>query len=79
MYINHVWGAYLKSKGFKRGILPNDCVDCYTVNDFCTDNPKGVFILAISGHVVAVSDGKYYDTWDSGDLIPIYFWYRKDE
>ena len=76
---NAVWGSYLRKKGFVREILPNTCPDCYTVEDFCRDNPTGTYILALSGHVVAVIDGKYYDTWDSGGEIPIYYWYRKDD
>lgn len=74
---NHVWGAYLKSKGYKRYVIPNECPDCYTVKDFCADHPKGRYILCISGHVVAVIDGDYYDTWDSGEEIPIYYWERR--
>ena len=76
---NHVWGAYLRGKGFRRGIIPDECPDCYTVRDFCRDNPAGTYILAISGHVVAVENGTYYDTWDSGGEIPLYYWYRKDD
>lgn len=30
---NAVWGAYLKDNGFKRYIIPNECPDCYTVED----------------------------------------------
>lgn len=70
---NHVWGAYLKSKGFKQYIIDND-KEIYTVNDFCNDNPHGTYILAIDGHVVCVVDGHFYDTWDSGSEIPIYYW-----
>lgn len=76
---NHVWGAYLRSKGFRRSILPDDCPDCYTVRDFCADNPRGSFILALSGHVVAVENGFYFDSWDSGREVPLYYWYRKDD
>ncbi|MDE6133634.1 MAG: hypothetical protein K2G04_09740 [Oscillospiraceae bacterium] len=75
---NHVWGSYLKRKGFVRNIIPDDYPDCYTVADFCADNPKGIFILALSSHVVPVIDGDYYDTWDSGDKIINYFWQRKE-
>lgn len=74
---NHVWGSYLKSKGFIRRAIPDECPDCYTVSDFCRDNPQGVYLLAVSGHVIAVIDGNYYDTWDSGGEIPIYFWTKK--
>ena len=74
---NNVWGMYLKSKGFDRYIIPNTCPDCYTVREFCEDNPNGEFMLATGTHVIAVKDGNYYDTWDSGDEVPIYYW-RKE-
>lgn len=71
---NHVWGSYLHKNGYIRTILPDECQDCYTVKQFCRDYPTGNFLLALSGHVVAVQDGDYYDTWDSGDEVPVYFW-----
>ena len=72
---NTVWGQYLKDKGFKRDIIPDTCPqDCYTIIDFCNDNPNGTYILGTGSHVVAVIDGNYYDTWDSGNEAPIYFW-----
>lgn len=74
---NHVWGAYLKSKGFKREIIPDTCPDCYTVRDFAEDHPKGMFVLALDNHVVAVNDGDYFDAWDSGNEIPLYYWYKE--
>lgn len=76
---NHVWGAYLRRCGFKRHIIPNECPDCYTVRDFCRDHPHGMYVLAISGHVVAVIDGNWYDTWDSGNEVPVYFWTKGDD
>ncbi len=75
---NRVWGEYLYSKGFRRHIIPDTCPNCYTINQFANDNPEGVYLLATGSHVVAVIDGNYYDTWDSGNEIPIYFW-RKEE
>ncbi len=75
---NHVWGAYLLSNGFKRYIIPNECPECYTVKDFCRDNPKGKFLLATGSHVVTVQDGNYYDAWDSGDEVPIYYWQKEE-
>lgn len=71
---NNVWGAYLRNKGFLRYVIPNTCPDCYTVRDFANDNKEGKFILATGTHVIAVKDGNYIDTWDSGDEIPIYYW-----
>lgn len=74
---NSVWGSYLRSLGYMRFNIPNTCPDCYTINQFCKDNPRGSFLLATGEHVVAVQNGKYYDAWDSGDEVPIYYW-RKE-
>lgn len=71
---NAVWAAYLKRQGFRRFVIPDTCPNCYTVRDFCLDNPRGKFLLATGSHVVTVVDGDYYDAWDSGDEIPIYYW-----
>ncbi len=76
---NAVWGAYLRRNGFARRIIPDTCPDCYTVSDFAEDNPDGIYILALSGHVVCIRNGTIYDTWDSGGEIPIYYWVRKAE
>ena len=60
-----------------RYLIPNSCPDCYTVRDFCFDNPRGAFLLATGSHVVTVIDGDYYDTWNSGSEVPIYFWTKE--
>lgn len=75
---NHVWGAYLRRRGFRRHALPDACPDCYTVADFCREHPSGVYVLAISGHVVCVQDGDYYDSWDSGVEAPAYYWQKEE-
>lgn len=75
---NHVWGAYLRRHGFRRDIIRARCPECYTVRDFCRDCPIGVYILAIDGHVVCVIDGDYYDSFDSGDEVPIYYWRKEN-
>lgn len=69
-----VWGAALLVRGFGRFQLPNSCPLCYTVKQFCEDNPIGKYIVATQDHVIAIVDGDYYDTWDSGDEVPIYYW-----
>lgn len=74
---NSIWGAYLKRQGYTRRLIPDTCPDCYTVRDFCIDHPYGRYLLALDRHVVAVVDGDYYDTWDSGNEIPIYYWIKK--
>ena len=75
---NAVWGAYLRRNGYQRDIIPNDCPSHYTVENFCNDHPYGTYILAISGHVVCVIDGKFYDSWNSGKEIPLYYWSREE-
>ena len=74
---NFVWGAYLYDNGYRRYIIPNTCPDCYTVIDFCKDYPQGKYLLATGSHVVAVQDGNYYDAWDSGYEVPIYYWQKE--
>ena len=73
---NAVWGQYLKKQGFHRYIIPDTCPDCYQIRELAQDNPQGEFIVGTGTHVVAIEDGDYYDTWDSGNEIPIYYWRR---
>ena len=73
-----VWGAVLRQHGFYRMSVPNQCPNCYTLKEFCRDNPHGIFVVGFGGHVATVIDGNLYDSWDSSNEIPIYFWYRKD-
>lgn len=76
---NAVWGAYLRDHGFVRRLIPDDLPIDYTVRDFCRDHPNGMYLLAIEGHLVCVIDGDYYDAWDSGNEIPIFYWVRKED
>lgn len=74
---NEVWHELLKDEGFTRHIIPNTCPDCYTVRAFCHEHLDGLYILGTGSHVIAVEDGNYYDNWDSGDEVPIYYWERR--
>lgn len=71
---NRVWGEYLRRNKFKRFIIPDTCPMCYTVIDFCRDNPRGTYVLATGSHVVTVVDGNYFDSWDSGNEVPVYYY-----
>ena len=71
---NAVWGAYLYKNGFRRYIVPDVYPDVYSVKRFCEENPHGTFLLCTDQHVVAVIDGDYYDTMDSGEEVPLYYW-----
>lgn len=73
-----VWGSVLRQNGFYRDTVPNSCPNCYTAGDFCKEHPRGVFVLGFGGHVSTVVDGDVYDSWDSTNEIPVYYWYRKE-
>lgn len=74
---NYVWGMYLQSKGFREHMIASVCPHCVTVAQFAKDHKKGTYVLACQNHVVAVVDGDYFDTWDSGGEIVLYF-YQKE-
>jgi hypothetical protein len=74
---NSVWGAVLRQNGFRRINIPDTCPDCYTAQDFCRDNPKGVYVIGFGNHVATAVDGNIYDAWDSSQEIPQYVWYKE--
>ena len=47
-----------------------------TVDSFAKEHPTGAYIAKVAHHVVAIVDGKYYDTWDSGQKS-MYWYYEK--
>lgn len=76
---NAVWDSYLRSKGFKRYVIPDTCPDsCYTIGRFAEEHPHGTYIVATGSHVVCVADGgKILDNWDSSGEIPTYFYSKE--
>lgn len=70
-----VWGRILAEHGFFMKSLY--CNDGCTLEGFCKHNPEGIFVVKLPNHVVCVIDGNYYDSWDSGNEVPIYCWERK--
>ena len=68
---DEVWGLYLRRRGFEPFLLPEACV---TVKEFTKYFPKGRYVIGTGGHAVAIIDGDYYDSWDSGSEIPSFFW-----
>ena len=71
---NYLWGLYLKDLGFEQFLLPESCPSCITVRGFCKKYPEGIYVIGTGSHAVAVIDGDYYDSWDSGNEVPSYFW-----
>lgn len=76
---NSVWGSVLRQHGFYREVIPTSCPDCYTAEDFANDHPDGTYVLGFGNHVATVVDGIIYDSWDSRNEIPQYYWYLKSD
>ena len=74
-----VVSATLRQNGFYRAVIENTCPDCYSAADFCFDHPDGVYVLAFDNHIATVVDGMIYDTWNSSDEVPLFYWYRKEQ
>lgn len=71
---DHIWGHYLYDHGFEPFLIPFECPKCVTVKEFTKMYPKGTYIIGTGSHAVCVIDGDYYDTWDSGEQLPTFFW-----
>lgn len=78
-HANEVMSAILRGYGFNRAVIPNSCPDCYTAEDFCREHPYGVYVLGFGDHVATVKDGVLYDSWNTSGLVPMFYFYRKDE
>jgi hypothetical protein len=73
---NAVFSAWLLSHGFHRAMIPDTCPNCYTIADFCNDHPQGCYIVCTGKHVVCVENGTLYDSWNSENEIPTYYFYK---
>lgn len=71
---NFIWGTYLKDLGAEQFLLPEACPACITVRAFSERYPEGTFVIGTGSHAVAVIDGDWYDSWDSANETPTYFW-----
>lgn len=71
---NYVWGMFLRRFGFVQKMIPSICPQCISVSKFADEYPMGRYVLACQNHVVAVVDGNYFDSWDSGDEIVLYYY-----
>lgn len=72
-----VWGAVLRQHEFNKHIVPNMCPDCYTAMEFVDDHNKGIYVIGFGGHVATAINGVLYDSWNSSNEIPIYYWTKE--
>lgn len=71
---NAIWASYLRSKGFVRRSLPDNCPDCFTIADFAEAHKNGVYVVCTGNHAVCVKNGDILDNWDcSGETAAYYF------
>lgn len=75
---DEVWGSVLRQHGFRRESIPNTCPDCYTVADFCEDHPHGTYVVKSENHAAAIVDGILYDSFNSGNKVPSFYWVKGD-
>lgn len=75
---NNVWGSYLYSRGFRRHSIPDKYSYGYTIEDFCKDHPRGTYILCTGTHTVTAVDGNIFDTWNSLNEVPAFYWEREE-
>lgn len=71
---DNIWSHYLYSLGFEPFLLPESCPRCITIKEFAKMHPYGIYIIGTGKHAVAIINGNYYDSWDSGNEIPSFFW-----
>ncbi len=70
--------AYLESKGFKyTGISNKKGSKRPTVQSFTKDHKEGTYLVIVANHVVAVSEGYFWDTWDSGEKSMYGYWEKE--
>lgn len=74
-----IWGKYLIKNGFCRNLIPDDGLGEYTVQEFADEHPLGTYVLSMPGkHVVTVVDSVIYDTWDSTQETPSFYFCKKE-
>lgn len=81
--IGPVFNRYLSARGdsfrSNNGGIDPETGEIRTVTKFCEDHPTGTWLLLVGQygnretHMVAVVDGDYYDSWDSGDYVVYYY------
>ncbi len=73
----YVIGMYLRRYGFTQKNIPSVCPKCTTVSQFTDEHHKGTYVLVCHEHIVASIAGSFFDTWDSGDEIVLYYFEKE--
>lgn len=88
---NECWSTYLEDLGFYRYDYPHSCPeDCITVAEFADTHRRGRYLLntceyevasnhhiiATGSHLIALINGDWYDTFNSGREILVTAFHR---
>ena len=73
---NEVHMSYMEQHGYYMHILPL-CPHCITVREFAELYSRGRYLLCTGDHVIALVDGTYYDTFDSGNEVVAYYYSKR--
>jgi hypothetical protein len=71
---DNIWGRYLYQMGFVPFLLPDNFPRSITVREFVKMFNEGTYIIGTGNHAIAVINGDYYDSWDSGGVMASFFW-----
>ena len=86
---NRVLFEYLKLRGYTRHTIETECPNCLSVIDFCNNHPVGEYLLSTcdyvsankivvtASHMIFCAYGTYYDSWNSGREIPLYYFEKE--
>lgn len=76
---NAVWAKFLINKGFEYHDIMSKCLECYTIRDFVDEhqNDDSIYLIGTGEHVVTCAKGVIYDIFNSGDMIPTYYFVKK--
>lgn len=72
-----VWGSVLRRHGFEKHVVISN--NLYTAREFCVEHPYGIFVLAFGGHVATVVNGYIFDSWNSSNEIPQYYYCETED
>lgn len=62
-----VYEKYLEEVGWTKCKQPRRWDNTkYTIDEFCKEFPKGVYVVSMANHLTAIADREIVDTWNCG-------------
>ena len=71
---------YMKRKGYTYvGVSNKKGTTRPTVSSFALAHKEGRYVAVVANHLVAIVDGRFHDTWDSGKKCLYGYWIAPNE